>query len=73
MRPLGSPLKINAWRHDRRYSAENFEVVLRENPAIVMAILKELAWRLKATDERLRPPVGYGEPSPLTKRADDGR
>jgi len=33
-------------------SEENFEVVLRENPRIVLALLKELALRLKHTNER---------------------
>jgi len=33
-------------------SEENLAVVLRENPTIVLATLKEMALRLKATDER---------------------
>jgi membrane protein len=32
-------------------SYDNFHVILRENPAIVLSILKELALRLKITDE----------------------
>jgi membrane protein len=32
-------------------SFENFELILRENPSIVLAILKELALRLKITDD----------------------
>ena len=34
---------------------ENFETILRENPQVVMALLKEMAERLKATSNQLRP------------------
>jgi membrane protein len=34
-------------------SDENFDVVLRENPSIVFVMLRELAQRLKATNEKL--------------------
>jgi len=36
-----------------RISQDNFDVILRENPKIVLAILKEMALRLKITDESL--------------------
>lgn len=36
-----------------RVSAANFELVLRENPRIVQAILREMARRLKTTSDRL--------------------
>jgi membrane protein len=36
-----------------RISDENFDVVLRENPNVVHALLREMAERLRATDERL--------------------
>ena len=32
-------------------SRENFETILRESPEIVLAILKEMALRLKSTNE----------------------
>lgn len=35
-------------------SRGNFDTILRENPQIAQAILKEMALRLKATDDRLR-------------------
>jgi len=35
-------------------SPENFDVVLRENPGIVLSILKEMAARLKANNEQLQ-------------------
>jgi membrane protein len=35
-------------------SPENFDVVLRENPEIVLAILREMASRLKATNEQMQ-------------------
>ena len=35
-------------------SRGNFDTILRENPQIAQAILKEMVLRLKATDERLR-------------------
>ncbi|NTW37913.1 MAG: cyclic nucleotide-binding domain-containing protein [Syntrophobacteraceae bacterium] len=34
-------------------SQDNFELILRENPGIVQRILKEMAMRLKATNERI--------------------
>ena len=34
-------------------SQDNFDVILKENPGIVLAILKEMALRLKITDENL--------------------
>ena len=36
-----------------RISQGNFDVILSENPKIVLAILKEIALRLKITDESL--------------------
>ncbi len=37
-------------------SRENFEQILREHPRVAVTILRELATRLKATDERLTMP-----------------
>jgi membrane protein len=37
-------------------SHDNFELILRENPGIVQRILKEMAVRLKATNERIGVP-----------------
>ena len=37
-------------------SHDNFDTILRENPAIVQRILKEMALRLKATNERIGAP-----------------
>ena len=34
-------------------SQDNFETILRENPAVVRSILKEMAQRLQYTNERL--------------------
>ena len=34
-------------------SRENFETILRDHPPVAVTILRELAARLKATDERL--------------------
>jgi len=36
-------------------SRENLEAVLKENPKIILSILREMAARLKDTDESLRP------------------
>jgi membrane protein len=36
-----------------RTSRDNFDIILRENPAIVMSVLKEMAARLKATSEQV--------------------
>ncbi len=36
-----------------RISQDNFEVILRENPDIVLSILKEMTMRLKITDESI--------------------
>jgi len=36
-----------------RVSEENFEIVLRENPHIVLQILEEMAGRLRSTNEQL--------------------
>ena len=41
-------------------SQENFATVLRENPDIVFGILRELADRLRATDEQLSSHGGGG-------------
>lgn len=43
-------------------SEENFDVVLRENPAIVRSILQEMARRLKTMDERAVAAAASGSP-----------
>ena len=40
-----------------RISAANFDTLVRENPDVVLTILKEMARRLKAADERLEAAV----------------
>ena len=35
-------------------SHDNFDMILRENPGIVQKILKEMASRLKTTNERIQ-------------------
>lgn len=46
-------------------SRENFETILRDYPRVAVTILKELAARLKATDERIvKPPPSAPPPGP---------